>query len=167
MSLNRRAVRLRLRNERWLTGKVHITEGQSLATFLSTKLNFLNLTEVRWAGREDGVSMPHLSVRLDQIICVEPLDADLRLSSATLPSTEARRVELEVDGVEDQNRLEVEMNVSRETRMSDYLDANPGFIPLWSVKIHGAAEPVDRVAVNHRAIRVVRELEDTDPKRRN
>lgn len=166
MSLIRRPVRLRLRDDRWLTGQIHITEGQSLATFLSTKLYFLNLTEVRWGGQEGDEALPHLSVRLDQIIWVEPQDSALRLSSAALPSTESRKVELEVHGVSDRTRLEVAMNVSRETRMSDYLDANPGFIPLWSVRIHGVKDPVDRLAMNHTAIAVIRELEDTDPKRR-
>jgi hypothetical protein len=166
MSLNRRAVRVRLRNNRALTGQIHITEGQSLSTFLSTKLHFLNLTHVRWAGSEGEPLLPHLSVRLHQIIWVEPLEPELHLSSAALPSEAARKIELQVDAGDRWHRLQVEMNVARETRMSDYLDANPGFIPLWSVRLVGGEETVDRVALNHRALAVIRELEDTDPRQR-
>ncbi len=59
------------------------------------------------------------------------------------------------------------MNVARETRMSDYLDANPGFLPLWSVRIVGTGETVERVALSHDAIEVIRELERTDPRERD
>ncbi|UCC25381.1 MAG: hypothetical protein JSU98_16905 [Gemmatimonadales bacterium] len=166
MSLNLRAVRVRLRNNRVLTGRIHITEGQSLSTFLSTKLHFLNMTGVKWVGAEGEEELPHLSVRLEQIIWVEPLETELHLSSAALPSEEARKIELQVDGGDQWHRLQVEMNVARETRMSDYLDANPGFIPLWSVRLAGGDETVDRVALNHRALAVIRELEDTDPRKR-
>ena len=166
MSLNLRAVRVRLRHNRALSGQIHITEGQSLSTFLSTKLHFLNLTQVPWAGSAGETPLPHLSIRLDQIIWVEPLDTSLHLSSAALPSEEARKIELQVDAGEHWDRVHVEMNVARETRMSDYLDANPGFIPLWSVRLPGSDETVDRVALNHRAIAVIRELEDTDPRKR-
>ena len=63
-------------------------------------------------------------------------------------------------------KLHGHLNVARETRMSDYLDANPGFLPLWSVRIIGGGEPLDRVALNHSAIEVIRELERTDPRDR-
>ncbi|HSM03640.1 MAG TPA: hypothetical protein VK858_03425 [Longimicrobiales bacterium] len=163
MSLHRRAVRVRLTNERIVEGQIHITEGQSLTSFLSTKLYFLNLTDVEWsAGGAHGV-LPHVSVRLGQIVWVEPLEPGLHLSSATLPSEESRSVELHVDH---DVRLQVKMNVARETRMSDYLDANPGFLPLWSVRIVGSDEQVERVALNHGAIEIIRELERTDPKER-
>lgn len=163
MTLRRRAVRIRLRHNRALTGQIHISDGPSLTAFLSGKLFFLNLTDVLWEGTTEDHRLPHLSVRLDEIIWVEPLEATLHLSSAALPSEEARDVELHVDR---NVRLHVQLNVARETRMSDYLDANPGFLPLWSVRIIGGGEPLDRVALNHRAIEVIRELERTDPKDR-
>lgn len=163
MSLQRRTVRVRLRNDRALTGRIHITEGQSLTSFLSTKLYFLNLTHVEWDSESGDGVLPHMSIRLGQIVWVEPLEPSLHLSSATLPSEESRGVELLVDG---SVRLRVQMNVARETRMSDYLDGNPGFLPLWSVRIVGTDEQVDRVALNHQAIEVIRELERTDPRAR-
>jgi hypothetical protein len=166
MSLNRYAVRVRLRNDRALTGQIHMAEGQSLATLLGTKLYFLNLTDVQWAGSSEAELLPHLSIRLDQIVWVEPLDTALSLTSAALPSEESRAIELQVEGDRAWGRLQVQMNVARETRMTDYLDANPGFIPLWSVRIVGTGETVERVALNHRSIEVIRELDETDPRQR-
>jgi hypothetical protein len=163
MTLHRRAVRVRLRKDRALTGQIHISDGPSLTAFLSGKLFFLNLTDVLWEGSTEDHRLPHLSVRLDEILWVEPLEGTLHLTSAALPSEEARDVELHVDG---DLKLHVQLNVTRETRMSDYLDANPGFLPLWSVRIVGGGERLDRVALNHRAIEVIRELEETDPRQR-
>ncbi|HSG48798.1 MAG TPA: hypothetical protein VLA43_13340 [Longimicrobiales bacterium] len=161
--MNRRAVRVRLRNRRALRGQIHITEGQSLVNFLSVKTHFLNLTDVQWEDASEEIPLPHLSVRVDQIVWVEPLDAALHLSSATLPSDEPRSIEIQVD---DRTRLHVKMNVARETRMTDYLDANPGFLPLYSVRMVGTGDLVERVALNHGAIEVICELEATDPRQR-
>jgi hypothetical protein len=163
MSLNRRSVRVRLRNSRLLTGKIHITEGQSLVNFLGVKQHFLNLTEVVWSGSDQGEPLPHLSIRLDQIVWVEPLDAALHLTSATLPDEEGRSIEIQVDGDE---KIHVQMVVARETRMTDYLDANPSFIPLWEVRVVDAGETVERAALNHGAIETICELDDTDPRAR-
>lgn len=164
MTLHRRAVRVRLRGGRFLEGKIHIAEGQALSGFLSSKRFFLNLTEVRWVDATQTDTLPHLSVRLPEIIWAEPLDPALHLSSAILPATDSREVELHLDGG---TRLHVRMNVARETRMSDYLDANPAFLPLWSMRVVGRDEVIERVALNHAAIEAIRELEETDPHRRS
>lgn len=161
MILRRRTVRVRLRKDRALTGQIHISDGPSLTAFLSGKLFFLNLTNVLWDGATEDTRLPHLSVRLDEIVWVQPLEATLHLSSATMPSDVAREVELLVDR---DVRLHVQLHVTKEMRMSDYVDANPGFLPLWSVRIAGGGQRLDRVALNHRAIEVIRELGPTDPR---
>ncbi|MEJ2541398.1 MAG: hypothetical protein P8188_15755 [Gemmatimonadota bacterium] len=163
MLLERRAVQLRLRNRRALNGQIHITEGQSLATFLSTKLHFLNLTQVEWGEEGAETRVPHLSVRMNQIVWAVPMEPALHLSSAELPSDDRRSLELLVEGG---YRLHVQLNVARETRMSDHLDANPGFLPLWSVRIVGTGQTLERMALNHDAIEVIRELDRTDPRER-
>jgi hypothetical protein len=156
MSLHRRPVRVRLRGGFTLHGHIHVAEGQSLCGFLSAGRFFLNLTEVRREDDSEREELPHLSVRLRQIIWVEPLDPALRLSSAAIASEEARSIELHLEGG---SRLRVELNVSSETRMSDYLDANPWFIPLWYVHIVGDERVVERVALNHFAILTIREVD--------
>jgi hypothetical protein len=161
MLLNRRSVRVHLRGGRSFVGTIHIAEGQSLAGFLSSKRYFVNLTNVRWEDAAEAGPFPHLSVRIRQIIWVEPLDPELRLTSAIVPPEDSREVELQVDGG---TRLSVQMSVARETRMTDYLDANPAFIPLWAVRVAGRDHVVERVALNHDAIHVIRELGETDPR---
>ncbi len=163
MSLNRHAVRVRLRNGATLTGRVHVAEGQPLSTFLSRKLFFLNLTDVEWADSPAEEALSHLSVRLQEIVWVEPLDSRLHVSSAAFPSEETRDVELQIGSRDGWDRLRVKLHVSRETRMSDYLEANPGFIPLLSVRVAGSGEAMERVALNHEAIAAVREVGDSEP----
>lgn len=161
MSFIRRPVRLRLKGGRTLSGKIHISEGLPLLGFLSSRNHFLNLTDVTWSDRDvDAGDLPHLSVRLSQIVWVEPQERGLHLSSATLPTAESRAVELHLEG---DLRLTVQLNIARETRMSDYLDANTSFLPLWSARVVPTAEVMERVALNHEAILAIRELEETDP----
>lgn len=164
MSLSRHPVRIRLRNNTALTGRVHVAEGQSLSTFLNRRLYFLNLTDVQWAGSTVDQVVPHLSVRLREITWVEPLDPKLHVSSAAFPSDETRDVELQIGRADGSDWLQMKLNISRETRMSDYLEANKGFIPLSSVRVAGSGEIIDRIALNHEAITAIRELGDSDPR---
>jgi hypothetical protein len=94
-----------------------------------------------------------------QIIWVEPLDAALHLSSAKVPADEKRKIELHLEGG---SLLHVELNLASETRMSDYLDANPLFISLFSVHVLSEERTIDRVALNHGAILAIRELEQPE-----
>lgn len=161
MSFIRRPVRLRLKGGRTLTGRIHISEGLPLLGFLSSRNHFLNVTDVTWSGADAGAEdVPHLSVRLSQIVWVEPRERGLHLSSAALPTAESRAVELHLEG---ELHLHVQLNIARETRMSDYLDANTSFLPLWSARIVRTGEVMERVALNHEAIFAIRELEETDP----
>lgn len=162
MSLLRRPVRVRLHGRRAVTGQIHIPEGQALSAFLTSKQFFVNLTDVRWEDAPEADPLPHLSVRLAQIVWVEPADEALHLSTAAIPSDASRKVELYVDsGL----RLQVELNVAQETRMTDYLDANAAFLPLWSVQVPTESRTIERVLLNHSAIEVIRELAATDPSR--
>ena len=157
MSLHRRAVRVRLRGGRSLHGRIHVAEGQSLVGFLGARKFFLNLTDVRWEDEQETDLLSHLSVRMRQIIWVEPLDAVLHLSSAEFPTDEKRRIELHLEGGD---LLHVQLNLASETRMSDYLDANPLFISLFDVHALREGRTIERVALNHGAILAIRELDE-------
>ncbi len=64
---------------------MHVAEGQSLIGFLDSRKAFLNLTSVRWLdGRGEG-SLPHLAIRISQIVWIVPQDPFLSLSSAIVP----------------------------------------------------------------------------------
>jgi hypothetical protein len=154
--LEKKAVRVRLRGGQTMDGMVHIPEGLSLLHFLGTKKFFLNLTSVE--SHDDpggGDTLDHLSLRLSNLVWIIPLDGTLHVSTATIPASASRPVELQlVDGV----KLTVSLNIAEEQRMSDYLDANWAFLPLWSARIPGTGEMIERLAVNHEAILAIREI---------
>lgn len=154
--LQRKRVQVLLRGGRSLQGVVHIPEGQPLLHFLGMKRHFLNLTDVRRADAGEGEdSFQHLSLRLSNLIWVIPLDDTLHVSTATPPPDSSRTVELQlVDGL----TLTVTLQIAEEQRMSDYLDANQGFLPLWSAEVPEDSRVIERLAVNHEAILAIREI---------
>jgi hypothetical protein len=153
--LRQRPVRLLLRGNRPLEGKMHVAEGQSLIGFLDSKKAFLNLTSVRWLdGRGSETALPHLSIRISQIVWVVPLDSSLSLSSAVSPTEDSREVVLDLVG---DMTLTVRLHIAREQRMSDYFDSNPSFVPLRSAQVRDSGDVIERLAVNHQAILTIGE----------
>ena len=154
--LERKDVHIRLKGGDSIEGTIHIPEGLSLLHFLGTKKYFLNLTSVRQSGHpQDQEPIEHLSLRLSNVVWIIPQDGTLHVSTATIPTDSSRPVELQlVDGL----KLTVSLNISDEQRMSDYLDANWAFLPLWSAEVPGTSDVIERLAVNHEAILAIREL---------
>ena len=156
-SLRQRRVRIRLRRGRVVEGDIHIAPERSLVDFLLVRKHFLNLTSVRWKGdtnwEED--EMQHLAIRMSQILWVEPVDPDLRLSASALPSFEARPVEIHLEG---DLPLHLSLHLSEEHRMSDFLDATSDFIPFRRAKILDGERLVSALAINRAAIMTIREL---------
>lgn len=148
----RRPVLVGLRNGRTVDGSIHISPTQPLIEFLAMKKSYLNLTDARWS--EDGDRLPHLSLKIQEILWVMPRDGKLILSSAVPPSQSPRKVELHlVDG----STLRVTLSLASELRMSDYFESSPSFLPIWDVS--GAIpEESRRLAVHEGAIMAIREL---------
>ncbi len=156
LHLQRKSVRVQLRGNRGLRGEIHIAEGQSLTGFLGMKKHFLNLTSVRWEDAPTGSDpLPHLSLRIANLLWVVPEDGSLYLTSAEKPTEEGRKAELHLVGG---LTLNVTLNIADELRMSDYFDSGPSFIPLRDVQIPSSTRTIDRVAVNHTAVLAIREL---------
>jgi hypothetical protein len=158
--LQRKAVEVRLRGGKSLEGMVHIPEGLPLLHFLGTKKYFLNLTSVRHSqGDEILAPVDHLSLRLSNVVWIVPLDGSLHVSTAHVPVESTRTVELQlVDGLS----LTVDLNIAEEQRMTDYLDANWSFVPLWSARLASPSRFLERMAVNHEAILAIREVSKAD-----
>lgn len=154
--LQKKAVQVLLRDGQSLEGMLHMPEGLPLLNFLGIKRFFLNLTSVRRTdpqGREEAIE--HLSIRLSNVVWVVPLDGTLHITTALTPTSSSRKVELQlVDGM----TLRVDLNLAEEQRMSDYLDANSGFVPLWSAQFLSTDRSIERLAVNHEAILAIREV---------
>ena len=154
--LQKKAVQVRLRGGQSIEGLIHIPEGLSLLHFLGTKKYFLNLTSVRPSGHPEARDpINHLSLRLSNVVWIVPLEGTLHISTASIPSGSSRTVELQlVDGVS----LTVDLNIAEEQRMSDYLDANWSFVPLWSARVPSTSQVIERLAVNHESILAIREV---------
>jgi hypothetical protein len=149
-------VRVRVRGGRTARGDIHAAAGQSLVAFLVTKKSFLNLTSAVWEN-EGSARNPfaHLALNIREVAWVEPLDAEMSLSTALSPSSPGRRVELHLVGGE---ILDVTLHISEEMRMSNYFESNPGFVPLWGVKGTTRLDGTGRIAVHHTAIEAIREV---------
>jgi len=154
--LQKEEVQLLLRGGQPLEGTIHIPDGMPLLNFLGLRRFFLNLTSVREVGSEEEKDpVAHLSVRLSNVVWVIPMERSLHLSTALIPAEVGRTVELQlVDGT----TLKVMLNISDEQRMSDYLDANSGFVPLFEARDLSTSRVIPRLAVNHEAILAIREV---------
>jgi len=154
--LQKKTVQVLLRGGQSLEGNIHIPEGLPLLNFLGGKRYFLNLTSVRKTGATAAEEpVDHLSLRLSNLVWVIPMDVTLHVSNAASPADSSRTVELQlVDGL----TLSVNLEVAEEQRMSDFLDANPGFLPLWSARVIDASRTIERLAVNQEAILAIREV---------
>jgi hypothetical protein len=154
--LARKEVQLRLRGGASIQGLIHIPEGQPLLHFLGLRKHFLNLTSARYLEPpQTEEPLAHLSVRLSNVVWVIPLDVSLHVSAAASPVDSSRMVELQLV---DDLTLNVILNLAEEQRMSDYLDSNVAFIPLWDAKVLSSSRVIERLAVNHEAILATREL---------
>jgi hypothetical protein len=155
-NLEKKGVLVRLRGGQRIQGLIHIPEGLSLLHFLGSKKFFLNLTSVRLLDDSEALDeFEHLSLRISNIVWIVPNEGTLHVSGSGVPTGSSRSVELHlVDGI----KLAVDLSIADEQRMSDYLDANWAFLPLWSATVPSTSEVIERLAVNHEAILAIREM---------
>ncbi|MCI0434464.1 MAG: hypothetical protein L0271_12615 [Gemmatimonadetes bacterium] len=155
--LARRKVRFHLRNGRQVEGNIHVNEGNSLALWLTTRHFFANLTEARWVGTEDELS--HLAVRADQILWGASLDGRLPVSGVAPPVSRPRWAEIVMGG---DSTLHVALYIADDQRLTDYVDAVSGFMPVLSASLLSRATLLGEIAVNTRAILAMHEIGSDD-----
>lgn len=144
-----------LRGNRHLEGNVHLPEGQSLIPFLTVKKHFLNLTQARWIEGVMGEGeLPHVAIRLDQIIWCAPVESSIQLTSGLEPESSARPVELHLEG---NLTVRVSLHIAPELRMTDYFESTGTWIPLRDAR-SGSFGSIPAMAVNVQAIMAIREL---------
>lgn len=157
-----RRVRFVLRDQRVVDGLIHVRDGDNLATFLgSRKGGWLNLTDVCWQTTDHRVG--HVVLKLGLVLWAGGIgdDADLLPTAGDVPS---RSIELTL---ENRVTLHAELpGVAR--RLSDVLSAWGAFVPLRDARLAGGGVGFGEIALNRKAIHVVRELpgEDDDARRR-
>jgi hypothetical protein len=152
---SRRRVRLVLRNGRVVEGNIHVTEAQSLALFLATRRFFVNLTEAIW-GDDDAFEWPHVAIRADNVCWAAPLQTTLAVSSTEPPTGHTRWAELVLD---DGVVLQVALYIAEEQRLTDYIDAASGFLPVREAIVVNWSERLGEVVVNTGAVLAIREIE--------
>lgn len=154
--LPQKRVHVFLRENRHLEGSVHIPEGQSLIPFLAVKKHFLNLTEARWTEGVMGEgALPHVALRLDQIIWCAPVDQSIPLASSQTPESSPRPVELHLEG---NLNIRVELHIAPELRMTDYFESAGTWIPLKDARSPSFGDSIPALAVNSAAVLAIREL---------
>lgn len=154
--LPNKRVHVFLRGNRHLEGNVHIPEGQSLIPFLMVKKHFLNLTEARWTEGVMGEgTLPHVALRLDQIIWCAPVDGSIALASTVTPASEPRPVELHLEG---NLSIRVELHIAPELRMTDYFESAGTWVPLKDARSPSFGDRIPVLAVNSEAVLAIREL---------
>ena len=151
----RRLVRFVMRGNRVVEGNIHVTEGQSLSVFLTTRRVLASLTEARWIGPGMQV-LPHLAVRTERILWARSLDDALPISTNVRPVAHARWAELLLD---EGGSLQVALYAAEEQRLTDYFDSAPVFLPVTQATVPGTDKMLGPVAVNTAAITAIREIE--------
>jgi len=156
----RRLVRFTMFGGRVIEGNIHVTEGQSLAVFLTTRRYLSSLTEARWIGPGMQV-LPHLAVRTDKIMFATSLDDGMPVSTNVRPTLSPRWAEFTL---EDDSVMHVGLHIAEEQRMTDYFDSAPAFLPVIQASIVGQDRLLGPIAVNTSRIVAVREIEPRPPR---
>jgi hypothetical protein len=151
----RRRVHLTLRGCRSVEGRIHVLEQQTLASFLTTRHVFANLTDVRWQGPECRTA-PHLAIRVSEILWGMALDSsDGSVNHTVLVAPRWAQITLE-----DSSILDVRMHVPEWQRLSDFFDAAAGFLSVHDAVSPATGHRFGDLAVNASAVIAVRELDD-------
>lgn len=142
-----------------MEGNIHVTEGQSLTLFLTTRRFFVNLTEARWC-RGTGEELEHLAVRADHVYFGVPLQKDMAVSATQPPTGVTRWAELIMD---DGVVLQVALYIADEQRLTDYIDAASGFLPVRQAVLAAQGDRVGEAVVNTGAVLAIREIKAQQP----
>lgn len=151
----RRLVRLTMTGGRSIEGNVHVTEGQSLGVFLTTRRYMTSLTEARWMDPE-GPVLPHLALRTDGVVFATSLDDGLPIATNARPTPNPRWAEFTLD---DGMVMHAGLHIAEEQRMTDYFDSAPAFLPVVQASLVGSERLLGPISVNTSKIVALREIE--------
>ena len=154
-----RRLRLFLRDFRMVEAQLALAEGQSLVSWLSNRRSYVNLRGAHWVSTNDNVQ--HAVLKVDQVLWAASMDNDVPLVSTSQASA-TRAVEIQLDG-----GLLVRggLNIGEKQRLSDYLEAQPQFIPLRGGLLMRSGRPAKEVnlvlgdvALNQSAVQAMWEI---------
>jgi hypothetical protein len=146
-----RKVHVLLRDGGVFEGELFLSDGHSLAPYLSSrKGGWINVVKARWQG--EGELHPHAVVQCDDILLAAFADGDLPGNAA--PVGPGRDVDI---ALEDRTRISGRLQLADRQRMSDYLSACGKFIPVMGATRIPSQEPLGDIALNAASIRAVRD----------
>lgn len=151
----RRLVRLTMSGGRSVEGNVHVTDGQSLGVFLTTRRYMTSLTEARWLDPQ-GTVLPHLALRTEKVVFAASLDEGLPVATNARPTPNPRWAEFTLD---DGTVMHVGLHIAEEQRMTDYFDSAPAFLPVVQASVVGSERLLGPISVNTSKIVALREIE--------
>jgi hypothetical protein len=136
-----RRLRLFLRDFRQIEAHASLAEGQSLASWLANRKNYVNLRGAHWTTTNE--SAQHAVLRVPQVLWAAAMDGDIPLVSAA-PTSAPRMVELQLEG-----GLFVRggLNLGERQRLSDYLESQQHFIPIRNAMLLRSGRPSKEVNV--------------------
>jgi hypothetical protein len=149
-----RQVRLVLRDGVVLDGKISLSQGQSLASFLGSRNGgWVNIVDAECAAA--GEFTPHLVLQVDHLALASSVDGDIPAEIGS--SVVAQRwVQLTLE-----NDVAIRgcLFLAEHHRLSDYLHAVGKFLPVsTATRVHDESV-LGEVAINCSSIKVVRDVD--------
>jgi hypothetical protein len=149
-----RPVHLVLRDGVVLDGKISVSPGQSLASFLGSRTGgWVNIVDAECAAAGDFA--PHLVLQVDYLALAASVDGDM---PAVIGSAEAAQRWVQLT-LENDVALRGCLFLPERQRLSDYLHAVGKFLPVSKTTRAHDESVLGEVAINCSSIKVVRDLD--------
>lgn len=149
-----RRLHLVLRDHRALEAHAQVPPGQPLAAYLASRVRYVHLTDVDWLGT--GEHVPRMALKVASILWAFARGGDPALTGAAERAV-TRLVDVEVEGG---YLLAASLVLTKDQRLSDFLQSAPQFIPLRAAALRPRGKVLGDIVVNQDAMQVVREVAD-------
>lgn len=120
---------------------ISVAEGQSLQQYFANRKQYVNMRAAKWASSDEQVR--HAVLKVEQVLWAAALDNDIPLINAAAQGT-PREVEIQLDGG---LLVRAGLSIGEGQRLSDYLEAQPQFIPVRAAQLLRSGRPAKEVNV--------------------
>jgi hypothetical protein len=155
-----RRVHLVLRDGAEVEGGIFLNDGQALAPYLGTrKGGWVNLVAAQWILPVEE-SVNHAVLQADHILYAYGVEGDVPVHGTT-GQVAVRHVEVTLTT---DARIRGQLFIADRQRLSDFLHTVGKFIPIVAVHRTDTDQLVGDIALNHAAVRVLRDTASTGRK---
>lgn len=113
----------------WLKADFHLAQRQSFMEFLDHVTQFFSVTDVTWKG--SAAPVPFLALQRTSTLLIVPVDG----SENVAPQRGGDRITLRISCLFEGGILEGDVEILKNTRMSDYLGGHTSFIALRKCRL--------------------------------